>query len=330
MKDILKGYKVFAIDPKKSRSKDFYKNMLEYRTHVMKKFARTVKKPGEFVCLLCGSTSKTQYLALGKYQLFACDRCKLVSPNINFAHPSIGDIYDDRANIKDTAREIVATYDYRKKMLSPERLAYILEKTGLRASQVKLLDVGCGPGYFISHLKDKKISYKGLELTQFLVELCRTKKLNVSATDLAEEKPNAYTVATLFDVLEHVGEPVKFFKELNNTLKKDGFVVAYTPHIHSLSYELQGARQNTLYPYQHVAFYDPASLRYLAKRTGFEVTSIEYYGLDIMDYFCMKQYDNGYDYLGKLREFIPLLQAVVDKQGLSNHMRIVFKKINHV
>lgn len=330
MKDILKGYKIFAIDPKKSRSKDFYNNMLEYRTHVMKKFARAVKKQEAFVCPLCGSKNKTAFLALGKYQLFECTRCKLVSPNINFALPGIGDLYDDRANIKDTMREIVDTYEYRKKTLAPERLAYILEKTGLRASQVKLLDVGCGPGYFLSYLKDKHIAYKGLELTDFLVELCRKKKLNVSATDLAEEKSNSYTVATLFDVLEHIADPVPFFKTLNNKIKKSGFVVAYSPHIHSLAYQLQGARQNTLYPYQHVAFYDPVSLAYLAKRTGFEVISIEYYGLDIMDYFCMKQYDDKYDYLGKLREFIPLMQAVVDKEGVSNHMRIVFKKIKHV
>lgn len=330
MRDILKDYKIFTIDPKKSRSKEFYKNMLEYRTHVMKKFARAIKKPSAFVCLLCGGKNKTPYLVLGKYQLFECSRCKLVSPNIDLAHKGIGDIYDDRANIKDTTREIVDTYDYRKKTLAPERLAYILKKTGLRASQVKLLDVGCGPGYFVSHLKDKHIAYKGLELTDFLVELCRIKKLNVSATDLSEEKPDTYTVVTLFDVLEHITDPVPFFKTLNNKIKKGGFVVAYTPHIHSLAYQFQGARQNTLYPYQHVAFYDSASLRYLAERTGFEVASIEYYGLDIMDYFCMKQYDDRYDYLEKLRELIPLLQAVVDKQGLSNHMRIVFKKIKHV
>jgi len=327
MKDLFKSYEIFNIDPKKSRSKDFYKNMLEYRVHVMRKFARAIKKQDEFVCLLCGSKRKTSFLALGKYQLFECSRCKLVSPNVDFAQAGGNEMYDDQANIKDTMREIVETYEYRKKTYATERLAYILEKTGLRKSQMKLLDVGCGPGYFVSYLKDKKIAYKGLELSDFLVNLCRAKKLNVSGTDLKDEKSNTYTVATLFDVLEHLNEPVPFFKTLNDKLKRGGFIIAYTPHIHSIAYQLQGARQNTLYPFQHIAFYDPISLRYLAKRSGFEVVSVEYYGLDIMDYFCMKQYDDRYDYLRKLREFIPLMQAVVDKQGLSNHMRVVLRKV---
>lgn len=329
MRDILKNYKIFAIDAKKSRSGDFYKNMLEYRAHVMKKFAVAIKKPSGFTCLLCGSKNKTPFLALVKYQLFECNRCKLVSPNIDFARAGGNELYDDPATVTRTIREIVGTYEYRKKKLAPERLAYIMEKTGLRSERINLLDVGCGPGYFISYLGDKGITYKGLELADFLIDICRSKKLNVADTDLVDEKPNTYTVETLFDVLEHVPEPVKLFTTLNDKLKQGGFVVAYTPHIHSLAFRLQGARQNTLYPFQHVAFYDPTSLAYLAKHTGFEVTSVDYYGLDITDYFSMKQYDDRYDYLGKLSEVIPLMQAIVDKQGLSNHMRIVFKKIKN-
>lgn len=329
MRDILKGYKVFAIDPKKLRSKDFYKNMLEYRSHVMKKFARMVKKQDEFVCLLCGSKKKTPFLALEKYQLFECDQCKLVSPNVRLDEAGGHEVYDDPANIKDTTREIVKTYDYRKKTHAPERLAYILEKIGIRKDALRLLDVGCGPGYFLSYLKDKKVKAKGLELTQFLVDICQKEGLEVSATELSGENPGSYNVLTLFDVLEHLTNPVSFFKDANRALKKGGFVLAYAPNIHSLAFALMGNRQNTLYPYQHVGFYDGKSLAYLAKHTGFEVVGVEYYGLDIMDYFCMKQYDDKDDYLGKLHEIIPLLQAVVDKQDISNHMRIIFKKIKN-
>lgn len=102
------------------------------------------------------------------------------------------------------------------------------------------------------------------------------------------------------------------------------------PHIHSLGYALMGSRHNTLAPFQHTAFFDPKSLAYLAKKTGFVVDSIEYFGLDIMDYFCMKQYDDNFDYLDKLSELIPLMQAIVDKQNISNHMRIIFKKVSNV
>jgi hypothetical protein len=68
-------------------------------------------------------------------------------------------------------------------------------------------------------------------------------------------------------------------------------------------------------------------LEYLAKKTGFQLFSIDYYGFDIMDYFCFKLYEDNFDYLGKLKEFIPVIQAIVDKQRISNHQRVILKKI---
>lgn len=330
MRNIFEGYRLFAIDPKKSRSKDFYKNMLEYRGHVMKRFARAIKKESAFVCLLCQGTSKQEFLTLGRYALYECKKCSLVSPNINFSLADEHELYDDPANSKDVVREIVKTYDYRKRVHAPERLAYLLEKTGLKKKDITLLDVGCGPGYFLSHLKDQKINSKGLELTEFLVALCRKKGLNVAGTELKDEKPGTYTALTLFDVLEHITDPVSFFKDTNRALQKGGYVLAYVPHIHSLAFALMGNRQNTLAPFQHVAFFDPKSVAYLAQKTGFTVHSIEYFGLDIMDYFCMKQYDDNFDYLSTLKDFIPLMQAIVDKQNISNHMRVIFKKVSNV
>lgn len=325
MRDILKDYKIFAIDPKKSRSKDFYKNVMTYRAHMMKKFGGLIQKPSKFVCLLCGRKRKMPFLAYGKYELFECAHCGLVSPNIHI-NATDHTVYDDAENAERITKEILVSYQYRKETHAPERLKYLLEKTGLSPNNLNLLDVGCGPGYFISYLKDKKIQNKGLEVTDFLVNICRKQGLNVEATNLADEKPNAYNVLTLFDVLEHLGDPRAFFTDANRALKKGGYVMAYLPNIHSFAYRLQRERQNTLYPFEHVGFYDASSLKYLTEETGFQVTSIEYYGLDIMDYFCMKSYDDGYDYLAKFAEAIPLLQAVIDKQNISNHMRVFLKK----
>lgn len=330
MRDIFKGYKMFDIDARKSRSRDFYKMLLADRAHTMKKFAACNKKPAAFVCLLCGSKRKKEYIRSGDYRAYECLTCGLVSPNIDMTIAGGHEVYDNPENIRRTTREIIDTYEYRKMKLAPERLAYLLEKTGLKKKDLVLLDVGCGPGYFLSYLKDKRVRSKGLELTAFLVEVCLKQGLLVAATELSAEKPHSYTALTLFDVLEHLTDPISFFIDANRSLKKGGYILAYAPHIHSFAYMLMGERQNTLYPFQHVGFYDPVSAAYLAKKTGFKIHTIEYFGLDVLDYFCMKSYDDGYDYLTKLHEAIPLLQAVIDRQNISNHMRIIFKKISDV
>lgn len=327
MRDIFEDYKIFNIDPAKLRSKEFFKNMLEYRDSVFKQFKHTIKKDFQFQCHLCGSKNGKEFLNYKGYKLFECKKCSLVSPNIDLGKLGGHEVYDNPAYVKDVTREILDTYDYRKNTYAPERLNYVLNKTKLPKSKIKLLDVGCGPGYFISHLKDKKIKYKGLELADFLVKICKQKKLNVEKADLKNEPAKTYNVITLFDVLEHLANPIEFFKTLNNKLTKGGYVLAYTPHIHSVAFHLMGGLQNTLLPFQHFAFYDPKSLDYLAQKTGFKVHSTDYYGLDIMDYLYMKEYQELAGYHQKLKNLIPIMQAIIDKQKLSNHIRIFFKKI---
>lgn len=327
MRNILQGYKIFHIDPKQSRSKNFYKNVLEYRNHVMKKFGYTIKKPSQFICPLCYAKKGKEFLSYGRYRLIDCSKCGLVTPNVDFSKLGNQDVYDDAAYVKDTRREVLDTYDYRKKTLAPERFNYILEKTKIPKNKIKLLDVGCGPGYLLSYLKDNHVKYKGLELADFLVKICKEKNLNVEKADLKNEPDKYYNIITLFDVLEHLTDPVSLFWTLNKKLNSKGFVLAYTPNIHSLSFLLMGEKQNNLYPFQHICFFDEKSLDYLAKKTGFKIYSIDYYGLDMMDYFCLKTYEDKFDYLTKLKDFIPLTQAVIDKQNISNHQRIIFKKI---
>ena len=327
MRALFKDYTIFDIDPKKLRSGDFFKNMLEYRHKVMAQFDDAYKKPEEFICPLCGGAEGSEYLAYQRYQVFECAACGLVSPNISFARLGSEEVYDDDAYVKDTTREIVDTYEYRKQTYAPERLRYLEQKIpDIARAQMKILDLGCGPGYFIDYLKDEGIANKGLELAHFLVDICKRRGLNVEETKLEDEPDASYNIITMFDVLEHLTEPVKLFKELRRVLMPGGYLLAYTPHIHSLAYHLMGGLQNTLLPFQHVGFYDEQSLAYLAKETGFTVFRTDYYGLDIMDYFYMKREQDNIDYHAHLKDFIPFMQAIVDKQKLSNHIRVLFKK----
>ncbi len=328
MRDILQGYKIFNIDPKKLRSKDFFKNMLEYRHKIMDQCKDAHLSPGQFSCPLCAGKEGFAYLSYREYQLFECAQCHLVSPLIKWETLKKIEIYDDDAYVKDTTREIVDTYEYRKQIYAPERMNYIEEKiSDIPRSEMKILDLGCGPGYFIDYLKDRGIAYKGIELARFLVEICRKRGLHVEETRLEDEPIKGYNIITMFDVLVHLTDPAATFTALNEKLMPGGYVLAYTPHVHSLAYYLMQGEQNTLLPFQHLCFFDRMSLEFLAHKTGFKIHSLDYYGLDVMDYLYKKQHEDGYDYHGHLQNFIPVMQAIIDKQNLSNHMRVIFKKM---
>lgn len=327
MRNILADYKIFQLDPNKLRSKDFFKHVLDYRHYLMDLFDNSIKQPSEFKCLLCGSVGGKEYLSYKNYPLFECFKCGLVSPNINFDLVDETKVYDNQTAKEDVEQDVISNYDYRKKTYATERLNYILEKIKIPTKDIKLLDVGCGPGYFLEHLKDNGINYKGLELADFLVKICQTRGLNVAKAELKNEPDNFYNVITLFDVLEHLRDPVEMFDILNKKLTSGGYVLAYTPNIHSVATLLMGGRHNNVYPFIHLAFFDQKSLNFLAEKTGFTIASVDYYGLDLMDYLFMKAYDDDYNYLEKLKESLPVIQAIIDKEKLSNHQRIVFRKL---
>ena len=53
-----------------------------------------------------------------------------------------------------------------------------------------------------------------------------------------------------------------------------------------------GPDHNMFAVFNHLCFYDNKSLNYLAKKTGFKIIKIDYFGLDIKDYLQMLESKN--------------------------------------
>lgn len=322
--------RIFNIDPHKLRGKKFFEEIFNYRKKIYKAQKIRIKKKKSFKCNLCGSKKGKTFLTWKqKYELISCTKCNSVSPNINFKNESkfIESVYNDKIYTKKAFEAIFKNYQYRKKKFGKERYDYCIKRLGLNTKD-KILDLGCGFGYFINYLKSKKIYAKGIEPSKNITEYCKSKlKLNVTSDKLENEKNNYYNLITLFDVLEHLKDPCTYFKTINKKLKKNGFCVAYTPNIHSFSYALMGSNQNTMLPFEHLCFFNEKSLKYLAQKSGFKITKIETYGFDVMDYMLLKEFQDKFEYTKKFKEFINLIQPILDKFNLSNHFRITFKKI---
>ena len=131
----------------------------------------------------------------------------------------------------------------------------------------------------------------------------------------------------MFDVLEHLTNPVEQLKIINKKIKKGGHVICYSPNIYSIAFELMGKNQNQVYPFEHLFFFAKKTLEILAKKTNFRVVSYETFGLDLVDFFLYKEFIDNKKYILKFKDFINLLQPIIDKNNLGNHFRVTFKKI---
>jgi len=323
---ILDGYRLFDIDLYRLRSPRFHADMMADRRRLLAALGDCVRAEAAFVCPLCGGREKTLFLRYEDYPLYRCATCSVVAANVDGGRLAAAGLADREITREDLKREILATFKYRKQTFAAERVAYLRETVpGFGGPETAVLDVGCGPGYFLEYLKEAGICGRGLEVSEACVAVCRERGLDVESGALGDEPDGAYTVVTLFDVLEHVGEPVAFMRTVRRKLRAGGYVLAFMPNLHSLAIYLMGAEHNMISPFHHRCFYDRRSLAFLADRSGFEIVRVETYGLDVMDYLAMKEAKDGYRYFEHLREMVGPIQAVIDAAGLGNSLRVLFR-----
>ena len=329
MKFVKEDLTLFDIRAHSLRGKEFYKSVLDFRKKILPLHKHRIKKPEEYKCLLCGN--KDGHLLLeweAGYQLIQCGHCGASCPNISFSEKSgvSEGLEAEEIQYEMYVETIHRQYDYRKNQFGADRYRYIVERLNLDPDKIRLLDVGCGAGYFLSYLKEQGVQAKGLDANPNTVRYCNERGLHVESGDVAGEPDGEYDVIVLFDVLEHLLDPVSVMQEVAKKLKPKGYVVAFTTNIHSVSYELMGHRENTLVTFEHVCFFDSKSFKFLAEKSGLSVHSLDTFGLDIMDYLLMKECDDNFPYTEKLHEMMVLVQGCLDQLEVSNHFRLTLQK----
>ncbi len=317
---------IYNIDLKKLRSKNFYKDMISNRASYYKTYKKYLNKK-KSSCHLCKKNKSIFFAKYKNYILRECLNCRVIFNNLDVKNFKNSNFFtNNNLKYKDFKKEMAKTFLYRKKNFGKERLRYIKKKIFKKKKNFYVLDYGCGSGYFISALKDQKIKARGIDIDINAVKFCKSRKLNVDKSDLKSEPNKKYDLITMFDTIEHFHDPVSELKEAAKKLKAKSYILAFTPNIHSLSFELMGVDHNMLAVFDHICFFNNRSLKYLCKKTGLKIKSIEYFGLDIKDYFQYLQSENKIEFNTILNKFANYTQSIIDNQKISNSMRIIFQK----
>lgn len=136
-----------------------------------------------------------------------------------------------------------------------------------------VLDVGCGDGAFLDLAREAGLGTAGLELNQKAAEDCRAKGHEVSVVPLAElaDDPRGprYDLVTLFQVLEHVPDPVSFLGQAAGCLRPGGYLSVAVPNDHGI-YRICPHEPHE-WPPHHITRWRQKDLRRLGARTGLGV-----------------------------------------------------------
>ena len=145
-------------------------------------------------------------------------------------------------------------------------------KPFLSKSKGPVLDIGCASGYFIDLLRAEGWPVEAIELDQAMVVKLRERGLEIYDRPFENfESSKKYKLITLFDVLEHIPDLQTTFKKLHDLLDEDGVVAMITPDFTSRQRKIFGKRWFQFKPLEHIHYFTPATLNFIARKNGLDV-----------------------------------------------------------
>ncbi len=115
--------------------------------------------------------------------------------------------------------------------INPLRLDFIDQRAMLAGKNV--VDVGCGGGILSESMAQRGANVTGIDMGEAPLSVARLHQLEsgvkvdyrqITAEELAAERPQAYDVVTCLEMLEHVPDPASVIRACAELVKPDGHV----------------------------------------------------------------------------------------------------------
>jgi 2-polyprenyl-3-methyl-5-hydroxy-6-metoxy-1,4-benzoquinol methylase len=172
--------------------------------------------------------------------------------------------------------------------------------------KMKVLEVGCGAGSFLSEIEKKhSVVVTGLELNKTAVKEAGRVGLPVLLESIEEHSvrnQNSYDVVCSFQVLEHISAVSEFLNSQILCLKPGGKLVISVPNNNSFIKHVNGGILN--FPPHHMGWWDCSSLKELEKNFPIRLNEILFEPLQSYHFEWFKSIWVGKNIRSKVLRFI--------------------------
>jgi 2-polyprenyl-3-methyl-5-hydroxy-6-metoxy-1,4-benzoquinol methylase len=146
-----------------------------------------------------------------------------------------------------------------------------------------ILELGCAHGGSVALAKWAGFEAMGLEMSPWVVNFAqKTFDISLLLGPLEDQniEPKSLDAIVLYDVLEHLPDPLSTMAYSASLLKEDGIFIVQTPnYIEDKTYLTMLANQDyfldQLKPYEHIYLFSRRSVSYLFQQIGFEFLKFE-------------------------------------------------------
>ena len=195
-------------------------------------------------------------------RMVRCKQCGLIYSNPYFAPSVIHELYSAAGYIHEPQLENMARDYY----------AELIKSLPSLAKDARILEVGCGNGFFLKLLRD--LGYRniaGIEPGEQAVRDASPEIRPVIRNEFFDAdrfEPSSFDLICCFQVFDHVTDPNDVVRQFAKLLRPGGHVFAINHNIRSMSARLLGER-SPMYDVEHVYLFDRRTIALLFQKHGF-------------------------------------------------------------
>lgn len=237
-------------------------------------------------CPVCDGAEILRGYDLKEFEVLRCASCQTAWRSNMYTPEQVAAMYEDEPYEEHPFFGYDSDAETLRKVPRFRRFQQGLEVVEREVGVGRLLDVGCGAGTFMAIAAARGWDVYGVEMNDALVAEAEKAvgegRVVCGAFEALDPEDAKYDVITLWDVIEHVLDPVSFIERAQRMLRPGGVIVICTPDEESVLantgktiLNVSGGRWNypalALHPRYHTFFFSGTSLENLFKARDMNV-----------------------------------------------------------
>lgn len=234
-------------------------------------------------CNLCTADDTLPVAEVDGFHIVRCKRCGLLYVNPRYQQDLLQNIYTETYYDHDGIRNGLEFFGYDNYIADEENIkitfARRLKTIESYVRNGRLLDIGCATGFFLALARDKGWEVLGTEVSQYSARYAQEKlglDVRLGPLKTLDFGPASFDVVTMWDVIEHVTDPLAELQEIRRILRVGGLLSIITPDAGSLVARLLGKRWEEFRRVrEHVYFFSRRTIAQMLQEAGFDVLKFE-------------------------------------------------------
>jgi 2-polyprenyl-3-methyl-5-hydroxy-6-metoxy-1,4-benzoquinol methylase len=162
--------------------------------------------------------------------------------------------------------------EFEKGRQSIKHLLRLQKMLNLKATEtIRLVDYGCGDGDFLGIAKLMGFDVYGIDFSSVRNE--RAAKMGITVfhdlETLKSHQIDKINVVTMFQVLEHLDNPLAVLKDIAKTMEDGGILIVEVPNCQGIKQPKNFSEFCSVHPLEHINAFTPITLQKICEKAGY-------------------------------------------------------------